>query len=344
MAKDWNVSKLQTLRQCRRKLYFGYEIAQSGFTFPFRRKAWELAKMKTLKMWQGSVVDWVVTSEVMPRYQEGSRPDFPKIADEAVALAKRQFAFSASGDYHRSDIVRSEVGADWMILDIHEWKLPYNEQEITDIYGRIHEIISNFPGYASPEPALTLDEYLYSSKFLRPDAKKLKYEYGDVKIQPQIDLVRYLGKSIHVIDWKVTERDDADYSRQLILGGVVALHFARNWYAKMNWNPKPVMEDTRLFEINLLGGLVKEHPFTETSTAHALDSVYLLSDEQEQMSKDKPWNELDLDDYPLTDKPETCMICKFKLLCKHLLLNDLNYDEENYLKLVQHRQLARAEI
>jgi|GEM_PF-620064 len=339
---EWNISKLQTLRQCHRKFYFAYEIARHEFTFPYRRKAYELSKMKTLKMWQGSVIDAVVTTEIVPMYQTGQVPDFQKIAQDAVAAAKRQFSFSENRYYHRPDISKGEAAGDWLILDIHEYNFPYQPQDVEAVYHRIQEIILAFPNYPSPDPDQTLHDYLTTAKYLRPDARQMKYEYGGVSIKPQIDLVRYLGKSIHVIDWKVAERDNVDYSRQLILGGIVALHFAKNWYKKKGWTPVPGLEDVKLIEINLMNGNLKEHPFTATSTAAALDYVYTYSDEQEQLSQDKTWKDLDIEDYGRTNKPETCAICKFKALCKHIILNNLNYDEDNYVKLVQHNELAGA--
>lgn len=344
MAVEWNVSKLQTLRQCHRKFFFAYEIARHEFTYPYRRKAYELSQVKTLRMWQGSVIDFIVTSVIIPLYKEGKRPDFQQIATDAVALAKRQFEFSENKYYHIDDITKSEVGGDWLILDIHEYALPYENRDITQIYSKIKEIIIAFPSYPSPEHDVTLDKYLSTSKYLRPDARHLKYEYGNVRIKPQIDLVRYNGKSIHVIDWKVAERDHIDYSRQLILAGVVALHYAKNWYKKQDWQPLPRLEDVKLIEINLMNGKCKEHPFTSTSSSKALDDVYNVSNEQEQLSQDRPWNELDINDYITTDKSETCAICKFKPLCKHLILNNFKYDEDKYTKLVQHNKLAGTKV
>lgn len=341
---EWNISKLQTLRQCHRKFFFAYEVARHEFTFPYRRKAFELSKMKTLKMWQGSIIDYIVTTVIMPEYKAGNQPNFEKIASDATELAKRQFNFSTNRYYHQNDISKSDVGADWLILDIHECNMSYQQKQVDDVYSRIQEIILAFPTYPSPEDGKTLHEYLSTSKYLRPDARQLKYEYGGVLIKPQIDLVRYLGKSIHVIDWKVSERDNVDYSRQLTLGGVVALHFAKNWYKKQEWTPVPGLADVKLIEINLMNGNVKEHPFTVTSTAKALDDVYSFCDEQEQLGQDKSWRELDIEDYRTTDKVETCAICKFKSLCKHMILNNLNYDEDKYAKLVQHNELAGAEV
>ncbi|WP_138482114.1 PD-(D/E)XK nuclease family protein [Dyadobacter bucti] len=343
-TKDWNISKLQVLRQCHRKFYFAYETAMHTFTNPYRRKAYELLKMKTLKMWQGSIIDWMITKEILPAYVDRKIPDYEVIAKRGVDLAKRQFEFSKNRFYHANNISRLEVGADWAILDIHESLTPFQEIELIEIYATIEKVLIDFPTYESPVFGKSMEQYLLSARFLRPDAKQMKYEYGGVKVQPQIDLISYMGKSMHVIDWKVSERDDADYSRQLLLAGIVALGFSRQKYRQEKWLPLPTLKDVRLFEFNLLSGKHKEHVFNKDAVANALDTVYLLSDDQEELSQSKSWENLDINEYERTNKVSTCAVCNFKNLCKHVILNGLNYDEAKYLKLVQNQKLENFAV
>jgi len=342
--RDWNISKLQVLRQCHRKFYFAYELASRSFADPFRRKAHELSKMKNLKMWQGTIVDWMITNEILPYYQEREVPDYAAIAKKGADMAKKQFEFSANRFYHDPEISKTESGTDYAILDVHESNTPYTEAELQGVYQTIEGILLAFPNFQSPVPGRNMEQYLLSARFLRPDAKTLKYEYEGIKIQPQIDLISYMGKSMHVIDWKVVEKADADYSRQLLLGGIVALHFSRERYKKEQWKPLPALEDVRLFEFNLLNGKFKEHVINKDSAANALDGVFLLSDEQEELSQSRPWDELDIEDYERTDKAATCAICNFRFLCKQIILNDLNYDEGQYTQLVQHQQLQPVTV
>ncbi len=295
-------------------------------------------------MWQGSVIDWIVTNEILPYYQKQTVPNYSEIAENGVRLAKRQFEFSKNRFYHDPDISKGEVGADWTILDIHESNVPFEETQIEEVYKNIREILLRFPTYQSPSPNKNMEQYLLSARFLRADAKSLKYQYERVKIQPQIDLVSYLGRSMHVIDWKVVERDDADYSRQLQLAGIVALHFSREKYKQEGWKPMPDVNDVRLFEFNLMSGKFKEHIFNKDAAANALDTVMLLSDEQEELSQSRIFEDLEITDYERTNKVETCAICNFKLLCKHILLNDLSYDEGKYIGLVQNKELERHTI
>ena len=297
-----------------------------------------------MKMWQGSIIDWVITNEILPHYQKHVIPDYEAIAEKAVEIAKKQFEFSKNGFYHDPEISKSEAGTDWAILDIHESGIPYEDDQLQRIYETIKEILINFPTYQSPSHGKNMEQYLLSAKFLRPDAKSLNYEYEGVKIQPQIDLISYMGKSMHVIDWKVVEKDDTNYSRQLLLEGIVALHYSRERYKKEGWTPVPNLADVKIFEFNLLNGKYKEHVFNKDAVAHALDSVIILSDDQEELSHSRPWEELDIEDYERTNKAETCEICNFRFLCKHIILNNLVYDEDKYIRLVQNRELEAHSV
>ncbi len=88
----------------------------------------------------------------------------------------------------------------------------------------MRSIIQQIPNYTSPEEGKTLHEYLVTSSYLQPDVKYWSYEFEGIKLNPQIDLLRHKGKSIHVIDWKVSDSNTSDYSKQLYLAGIVAFH------------------------------------------------------------------------------------------------------------------------
>ncbi|MBL7840567.1 MAG: PD-(D/E)XK nuclease family protein [Cyclobacteriaceae bacterium] len=336
---EWSISKLSTLRQCHRKFYFSYELADFHFTHAVRRKAFELGQSKNLRMWQGTLIDNFFSKRIIPLYKERKAPDYPALADELVEIAKRQFSFSEQRLYRDKTMTKTKAGDTYQILDIHECGVPYKEEDVLAIYTRIREIILQIPEYGSPDPGKTLHQYLLSSSYLQPDIRYWSYEFEGITLNPQIDLVRRNGKSIHVIDWKVSDSTTSDYSKQLYLAGIVAFHNIKKSNREKGF-PDPKLEEISLFEINLMNGNRKQHELTRESSAGALDYVYQFRDEQEQLSQNKKWDELRIEDYQTTDKKETCMFCKFKPLCIHLINNNFKYDENEYYKLVSSRQLA----
>jgi hypothetical protein len=332
-------SKLSALRQCHRKFYFAYELSDFHFTYPIRRKAFELSQSKSLRMWQGSLIDNFFSKRIISLYKEKQVPDFNALADELVDIAKKQFSFSEQKLYHNKTITKTKAGEAFQILDIHESGASCREADILNIYSKVKEIILQIPEYSSPEEGMSLHEYLATANYLQPDVKYYNYEFESIKLNPQIDLIRHKGKSVHVIDWKVSDSNSSDYARQLVLAGIVAFHNIKKNYQQKNWS-LPKMEDFSLFEFNLMNGNNKSHAFNRESTAGALDYVYQFKDNQEQLSGSKNWQELNIEDYQTTDKSETCMFCKFKPLCIHLITNNFQYDEYEYNKLVSAQQLV----
>lgn len=290
-------------------------------------------------MWQGTLIDNFFSKRIISIYKDKQVPDFKSLSDELVDIAKRQFAFSEKRLYRDKSLSKTKAGDAFQILDIHECGAIYSEEDLLNVYNKIKEIVQQIPDYSSPEEGKTLHEYLVSSSYLQPDVKYWSYEFEGVKLNPQIDLIRHKGKSIHVVDWKVSDSNTSDYSKQLYLAGIVAFHNIKKSNIEKKWS-LPKLEDFSLFEINLMNGNRREHPFTKESTAGALDYVYQFKDEQEQLSGNKNWNDLNIEDYMTTDKRETCVFCKFKPLCIHLIQNNFKYDESEYYKLVSSQQLV----
>jgi len=338
---EWSVSKIAALRQCHRKFYFAQELADHHFTHPVRRKAFELSQSKSLRMWQGSLIDHAFSNMIVPIYKDKQEPDFLEIADDLVDMAERQFAFSANKQYHEKGMTKKKAGDEFAILDIHESGVPFSWEELSSVYETIHQIILQIPVLPSPEPGKTLDEYLRTASYLRPNIQYWRYEFQGVTLNPQIDMVRYKDKSVQVIDWKVSDSNSSDYSNQLFLAGVVAYHNIKKEYQEKGWALLSQQAFT-LYEYNLMNGNIKQHSFSRETTARALDYVFKFREEQEMLSFGRKWNELDIRDYETTDKKETCMFCKFKPLCIHLIKNKFNYDEAQYTQLVQDHQLAGA--
>jgi hypothetical protein len=336
---EWSFSKLSALRQCHRKFYFAYELSDFHFTYPIRRKAFELGQSKSLRMWQGSLIDNFFSKRIITLYKERQTLDFNALADELVDVAKKQFSFSEQRLYHDKSITKTKAGEEFQILDVHECGVPFKEADILSIYSTIKEIVLQIPGFPSPEEGMSLHQYLTTANYLQPDIRYYSYEFEGVKINPQIDLVRHKGKLVHVIDWKVSDSNSSDYSKQLVLAGIVAFHNIKKSNLAKGWS-LPAMSDFSLFEINLMNGNRKQHAFNRESTAGALDYIFQFKDEQEQLSGSKKWNELNIEDYQTTDKSETCMFCKFKPLCIHLLTNNFQFNENEYNKLVSAQQLV----
>lgn len=336
---EWSFSALSTLRKCNRMYYFQYIAALHHFANPFRRKAHELKKSKSLLMWRGSVVDKIIEIEIMPRIKEKQSIDYNIIADKAVELARRQFKFSEQKLYRFKENSESKVGADYCILDVHEANVPYTEADLARVFASIREIIRGIPNIEMPGGKMLLTEYLTKATFIAPNLRGWSFEFENVKISPQIDLFMFVENKAVVLDWKVSESEVSDYSRQLVIAGITVFDTYRK-KAAQGTGRKLSFSDIRLLEVNLFKQTSKEHPFTRQIVDECIDYIYLNSNDVEMLTNGKTFDNLNIEDFPITDKEGTCFFCKFRPLCSNLIINNNKYDETTYYNSLPAKQFA----
>lgn len=339
---EWSFSALSTLRKCNRMYYFQYLAPSHHFTNPLRRKAHELKKSKSLLMWRGSVVDKIMELEIMPRIKDKQPVDYSEIAVMAVELAERQFKFSEDKLYRVKENSESKVGADYCILDVHDTNVAYTENDLAKVYSSIKEIIHSIPLIAMPDGSLLVD-FLARASFIIPNLKGWHFEFENVRISPQLDLFMFVDNKAIVLDWKVSESDVSDYSRQLVIGGITVLDTYRRKSSEGKGR-KLSFNDIRLIEVNLLKQSAKEHSFNKQVADECIDYIYLNSDDVEMLTDGKSFDQLNIEDFPITDKEGTCMFCKFRSLCTKILTNNNQYHEKTYDHTVPVKQPAQLEI
>lgn len=336
---EWSFSALSALRRCNRMYYFQYLAPTHHFTHPFRRKAHELKKSKNLLMWRGSIVDKIMEIEIMPRIKEKQIIDYNSVANIAVELAKRQFNFSEQKLYRVKENSESKVGADYCILDIHEANVSYSEEDLVKVYSSIREIITGIPKIEMPDGKMMLTDYLDKATFIAPNLRGWSFEFENVKISPQLDLFMFVENKAVVLDWKVSESDVSDYSRQLVIGGITVFDTYRRKAAEGK-GKKLSFADIRLLEVNLFKQSAKEHPFTKQVVDECIDYIYLNSNDVEMLTEGKPFDQLNIEDFPITDKEGTCFFCKFRPLCSNLITKNNQYDEKTYYNSLPTQQLT----
>jgi hypothetical protein len=336
---EWSFSALSALRKCNRMYYFQYLAPSHHFTHPFRRKAHELKKSKNLLMWRGSVVDKIMEIEIMPRIKQKQIIDYNRIADIAVELAKRQFNFSEQKLYRVKENSESKVGPDYCILDIHEANVPYTEEALAKVYSSIREIITGISRIKMPDGKMMLVEYLTKATFIAPNLRGWSFEFENVKISPQLDLFMFVENKAVVLDWKVSESDVSDYSRQLVIGGITVFDTYRRKAAEGK-GKKLSFTEIRLLEVNLFKQTTKEHPFTKQIVDECIDYIYLNSNDVDMLTEGKPFDQVNIEDFPITDKEGTCFFCKFRPLCSNLITNNNQFDEKTYYNSLPSQQLA----
>ncbi len=332
---NWSYSSINILRQCNRKYYFNNILASHGRKNPLRRKAYDLKKMQNLAMWKGSVVDKFLEKRIIPAISKKETLDFELLANQAVLLARSQFDFSKYKLYKDPTISKEDAQDDFCILDIHEVGKPYSETELAEAYATIHQAILDIPVLKMPDGKLLIN-FLKDCTSLVPNIASWMVYVEKAMVKPQMDLLAFDNFKPVVIDWKLSESYTADYSRQLLICGITV-------YLKRVENPdKPQYKynDIRLYEVNLLKGVIKEHAFTEKKINDLIDYINLTSKDLLLLKNNLTGDINDIEDFELTDNEGHCKFCNHRSLCAFLLQNNNEYDEKSYTELVQSGQFA----
>lgn len=328
----WDNTAVNNLQECNRKYYFSQLLPSKTRTDALRRKVHELKKMQNLSMWQGSVVDHFMETVIIPKIAAKEALNFEVLAEEAVALAKKQFDYSRLAVYTDPIAGKLETTAEFCILDIHELGKSYEEKEVAEVYNNVREAILRLPEILMPD-GQTLLGFLQQCNSLTPNVYTWKIEIEQAVVKPQIDLLALSNWKPVIIDWKLSRSYTADYARQLTICGLVV-------YLKRmsNSEKKPYQyEDIRLFEVNLFKGTVKQHEFSEERTNSMIDEINLSSQDILLLLGE---NEIpDIDDFEGTDNDGSCKMCNFRSICAFLYLNTI-YDEKAFIEFVRATQFA----
>lgn len=339
---EWSFSALSTLRKCNRMYYFQYIAPSHHFTNPLRRKAHELKKSKNFLMWRGSVVDKIMEIEIIPRIKNKLEVNYAEMADLALALAKRQFKFSEEKLYQVKENSESKVGADYCILDVHYLNIPYTAEELERVYTSIREIITGIADIKMPNGE-SLTKFLSTASLIIPNLRAWSFQFENIEISPQLDLFMFVeGKAI-VLDWKVSESSVSDYSRQLIIGGITVFDTYRK-KARQGTGKRLRFDDIRLIEVNLHKKESKEHAFNQQIANECIDYIYLNSDDVTLLTEGNSFDDLDISDFPITDKDSTCIFCKYRSLCIEVLTSKQPQNETQYNDNVQDQQSEQLEL
>jgi len=321
--------------------FFQYIAATHGFANPFRRRVFELKKSKNLVMWRGSIVDKIMELEVMPSIKAKQKVDFESLAESAVALAQRQYQFSKSGLYAVKGNSEKKIGADYCVLDVHLLNKTYSEQQIEDVYTSIRQIIIGIPTIMMPD-GKSLLEFLFSASLIVPNMGKWSFKFENLFIKPQLDLFMIVNDKLVVLDWKVSESDVSDYSRQLVIGGITVFDVYRK--KTMQGGRKYTFDDIRLIEVNLFKKTAKEHLFNQQVVNECIDFIYLNGEDISLLTRDQSFDNLDINDFPITDKETTCMFCKFRMVCIEKLTSKYESNKAKHNNAVQDQKSEQLKL
>ncbi len=334
MAK-WSISTINSLRRCNRQYYFAHVAANHGRKNAFRREAYELKRMQNFLMWPGSVVDKFIETEIIPNIKNLHYSDFEALAEKAVQMAKEQYAFSKKRLFSNPDVRAGDHKQDFAILQMHKLNEEYSEDDTQVVYNKIYDAVRKFPDIVIPANGTKLLDFLKEASWLLPNVMNWPFNVESSRVSPQIDLFLIHQNKPVIIEWKLSESFVSDYSRQLIICALSVM----NWYKNRDGH-NPGMEDYSLYEINLLkeSENVTSHELNVERASEIIDYINLTGSDIELLLGDRKYEEIDIEEFDITDKDTTCAFCNFKSLCAKVLINGIENEKATFNKHVSNLQ------
>jgi PD-(D/E)XK nuclease superfamily protein len=297
----WSYSAHTALRRCQRAYAFGHVIASHNARDQLRSEAYILKQLQHLSAWQGSLVHRVLATHFLAALR-AKRPFNPAaLASAAQDLAKRQFAFSEAKRYRTPGQTKQAAADEYCALFEHEYGLEISPASMPKVYATIDRCFEHLAGQRE-----FLARLYASSGHL--SEQTLNFTLNGASVTATLDLVCIgADRQPIVVDWKIAESETSDYSRQLL---VYALAVARcgRW-------PGVRAEAIQLFEANLLKNQIRSHPVSIQHLEEAEDFIYRSLVERNVLIGTGRFDDLDLCEFEVAERPGTCLHCNFGSLC-----------------------------
>ncbi len=300
----WSFSQYITFKECPRKWYFSYKLANVLSTKePIKKEAFYLSKLQSIDAWRGNLVDKIISEKIVPSISLKSAISL----DQALLNAKERFEnelLFAKEKRWRNPGAKTSDKNYAAIQNLEE----INTQELLEqAWADVENAIINY--YEMDE----VRDLLESATYLKPQERLGFKPYG-IYVTCMPDLILLYGDDAPLlIDWKVHKYGVKNYRRQLAL---YALALVESKFSK-----KYPMEfagvlptEIRLREVQLLTKNVHKYELADFDITEIKNLISTSAREMELAlaDNDKDFSYLDV---PVTDYPEKCQRCSFPSIC-----------------------------
>ena len=300
----WSYSASRTFRRCQRQWFYRTKLAHHRAKAPLRQEAYLLSKLQSLDAWRGSLVDEIISEEIIPNLKSRYHLNFKSILDEARKRFDTQLNFALNNRIRENGMKPSKALAAFHAIEYGE---EISEQEVERAWQDVRLSLSNLFNMNSLLANLRKSNYLVAQRTLT-----FKHFAGE-SVQGVPDLIAFYRQEPPIIvDWKVNTFGTQNYRTQL---AIYALALARRTTIPSDF-PDNFFQynetDFRLIEVQLLTNQLREYHLTQTDVEH-IDS-HIASTSME-MKLTKNGKDLMPTDFPTTIYPDNCLRCAFRRLC-----------------------------
>jgi hypothetical protein len=306
----WSVSTAKMFERCQRQWFFKTQLANARAKDEARQHAYRLSKLQSVSAWRGSLVDQVLSQDVMPALERGWPISAEKTIAVAMARFDRQLAIACQHRLHEPGFKPSVLGDDFAAFHSLEYDGQVSEKEIDQAREEVKRAIETF--FAMEE----LIARLHAATRLITQ-RNLIFPHTDTNVRAVPDVIVFAASTPPaIIDWKVHVFGQRDAWLQL---AVYAAALTRCTPHK----DFPVATDQfketdiELLEVQLLTGRIRLHRLSEEHIARA-DAYIAQSAESMLLAVDGMNGKaaaMAPTDFPATRYASVCERCPYRSLC-----------------------------
>ena len=301
--KAWSISAHNSVRRCQHQFIFQQVMASHNARDPDRREAHTLRQLRGLAEWRGHLVHLALERYFIPALKQRRLITKEELTSRTVDLAKRQFRFSKQGKYKEIGVTKTAAGDDFLALREHEYGIAIEEGELDKLFEEVNQC---YVFLYAQEKFLS---FLGRGKWYATEPT-LNFRVSGFLVAARLDLVMAYasGSRLLIVDWKIGDSQTSDYSRQLRLYALAALH---------RW-PNYRVENLTLVEANLLRGKFTKHLINEAELLKMEDFIYRSCSDIGALLDGHGFELEDLENSGYANSPMSCEFCKFQRLCMRL--------------------------
>jgi PD-(D/E)XK nuclease superfamily len=303
----WSVSSAKMFDRCQRQWFYKTHFASHKAKDETRRKAYLLSKLQSVSAWRGSLVDHVLSFEVLPALQRGSTPSVHNVVASAMARFDRQLAVARRHRIHEPGF-RPSTCEDFVALYAIEYEGGIADEELEQAREEVKVALHTFFSMG------TLIERLRAAQRLITQ-RRLIFNHSDTKVGAVLDVIVFsAGNPPAVLDWKVHAFGRHDAWLQLaIYAAAVKRTESRSGFPTI----PDAYDETQvgLLEVQLLTGTLRRHRLTDEDVERA-DSYIARSAEAMMLAAgEADGDTLTPAAFPAASYASTCTSCPYRSLC-----------------------------
>lgn len=304
----WSFSNDRLFRKCQRQWYYKNYVANARAKDQVRREAYYLSKLQSVSAWRGSIVDDVISYDIIPELNQKRLMEKETVLKKARQLFSEQWEFAKQKRIRETNMTQKIAGRAFAALYAIDYGDKITDEELNQAWDDIVNALTNFLEMEEIITPLRNANYLVAQ---RP----LMFSFDSISIRAVPDLICFFSNQAPVIvDWKVHTYAMQNYRLQLASYATALLQCNphSDFPASLTkFNPT----DVQLIEAQLLTRVPRYYTITDDDLEKVLSHITRTAREMNLAIEIDSGEKLSPVDFPVAMYADECQRCAFRSLC-----------------------------